>query len=284
MGEYILSFIVLNYRNARLTEKCYSSVAVNMRKIDVPYEFIVIDNSAGGAVDALDGLPRDVMVIRNSENKGFACGCNQGIKKSKGNVIVLLNNDAFVNADCIEAGLKCLRSDPSVGIWAPQLVNENGRTQTSAGSFPSLRSIAQEYLGIFKAQTQPNQTEGCPHEVETVTGACMMIPREVIDSVGLLDEEFFFTSEDIDYCARVKSGGFRTIYDPTVRAIHLGNSSQPWEWENDPHLHKCRIIYFRKHGGLLKSWIAFCLIQLGLAKRRLRKEIRLQRKRAEKAL
>lgn len=266
----VLSFIVLNYRNPKLTRKCHDFATRSMALTNIEYEFIIVDNSADATSKELLGLfPEDVTIIFNDENVGFARACNVGIARSRGQFIVLLNNDAFINAECVRAGLLFLQGNTNAGVWAPRLLNSDGTLQNSIGLEPTLRTLSSEYLGIFRIEAYPGSDSWTePTEVETVTGAFMMIPRRVLETAGLLDEDFFFTSEDVEFCSRVRARSFSVWYDPSVSIIHAGGASQAWKWLNDPYLHRFRLLFFRKRRGAFHAILAFFIIKGGLAKRR----------------
>jgi N-acetylglucosaminyl-diphospho-decaprenol L-rhamnosyltransferase len=267
-----LSFIVLNYNNPPLTQKCCGFIASSLEKLQFSYEIIVVDNSTDEYQGRLAGLLEDsVITICNEKNIGFAAGCNQGIRKSRGDYIVLLNNDAFINGDSIMAGFDSLEMTETIGIWAPRLLNADGSIQKSIGLEPGLRELLGEYLGLFRKDSYGDfRSWTKAQNVETVTGAFMMIPRHALDVVGLLDEDFFFTSEDTDFCSRIRKKSYVIRYDPTVSIIHASRASQTWKWLNDPYLHKYRALFIRKQKGFLQWMIARLIIRSGLAKRRLR--------------
>lgn len=267
-----ISAVILNYKNPQLTAKCVEILLRSLEECGASSQVLVVDNSAAETARELRQLlPEAVEIIENPENRGFAKATNQGIRAGRGKYILLLNNDVFVNSQCLKTGLNYLNEHPNTGIWAPQLAGSDGRPQVSCARFPTLKSAFGEYLlgkqwnwygDLFQWKE--------PHPVETVNGAFNLIPKTVFDQVGLLDEDFFFTGEDLDFCRRLHRRGFPVIYDPRCRATHLGGASQAQEkWFRDPYLHRHLILYYRKHHRLFTAACSAMIVHLGLLLRRL---------------
>jgi hypothetical protein len=265
-----LSVIILNYKNPELTAKCVDCLieASNNAKIDT--ETIIVDNSAQDTATTLRTLlPENVKIIENESNQGFSKANNQGISMSRGEYVLLLNNDAFVNSDVLETGIKFLDENLDCGLWAPKLVGEDGTFQMTCARLPSIKGLIVEYL-LFRSYDRYTDSESWrePREVEAVIGAFMLIRRRVVDSIGMLDEDYFFTVEDIDYCFRVNEANFKIYYDPTVSMVHLVSASQK-EGIEYPELHLNRILYFKKNKGIFLGFLSGIIINLGLFLRKI---------------
>lgn len=199
------------------------------------------------------------------KNNGFAKANNQGILASKGEYILLLNNDAFINPECVINGINYVKNNKNCGIWAPKLVGEDGSFQISCACLPSIRGLIWEYILLKNYDCYPEiEHWNEPHNVGNVVGAFLLMRKEIIDKVGLLDEDYYFNVEDVDYCKKVHEAGFSVIYDPTYSIIHIGGLSQDYSWVKDPHLHKNRVIYFRKNHGIFKAFLSKIIIFMGL--------------------
>jgi N-acetylglucosaminyl-diphospho-decaprenol L-rhamnosyltransferase len=265
-----LSVIILNYKNVELTSKCvdYLIKASNEAKIDA--EIIVVDNSAKETATTLEKLlPEAVKIIQNHENLGFSKANNQGMNISKGEYVLLLNNDAFVNPEALKMGIRFLEDNPNCGLWAPRLVGEDGAFQMTCARLPSIKGLIVEYL-LFRSYDRYLDSESWeePRTVGAVIGAFMLIRRRVIESIGMLDEDFFFTVEDIDYCYRVNEADFEIYYDPTVSVVHLVSASQK-EGIEYPKLHSNRVLYFKKNHGMISGFLSEIIIYLGLFLRKI---------------
>jgi len=270
-GEPTLSAVVLNYRDADLTLHCLSELCSAADHSGTGLEVILVDNSAPLTASILRRtLSPSVRLIENEINRGYAAGCNQGIQLATGQYVLLLNNDVFITPKCIELGVSVLKQHQDVGIWAPRLCDNDGHALVSCAPAPSLLGLVGEYwFGRSLTAYRDCIVWKIPREVDTVVGAYQLIPRSVIDIVGPLDEDFFFTVEDMDYCYRVRAAGYRVVFDPRCTVTHLGSASQDHShWDMDPYLHHSRGLYFEKHFSSRTAWLAKVIIDFGLRWRR----------------
>ena len=220
-----ISCIVLNYNTASMTQKVIETFKEASKNI--PYEVIMIDNASNEPAPFSEDS--SVCRIMNSENLGFAKAVNQGIKIAGGDYILLLNSDVFINTTTLESLISYFEVDSSIGIIGPLMVFPDGKFQPSAGYMPTWKgelyrfSTLGKYLPggtlLYKNNlTEPELKEPVP--VEWVSGGCVLIKKEVIEKVGLFDENYFFCIEDFDYCYRAGRAGYKIIYLPTVSVIH----------------------------------------------------------------
>lgn len=267
-----LSVIILNYKNIDLTAKCVTCLTESIDKSKISAEIIVVDNSAPEtANDLKNALPSTVKIIENKVNQGFSRANNQGIQICAGQYVLLLNNDAFVNPECLLGGLTYLKENNNVGVWAPKLVGEDGSMQVSCARLPSFKGLIGEYLLFRNFDWYDDVYQWSePHDVGNVVGAYLLLKKSVIDQVGLLDEDFFFSVEDVDYCKRIHETGLTVIFDPRFKVLHIGSASSEDSWISSQHLHNYRVLYFQKHHGKLSAGAAWMIIKLGLIIRRLR--------------
>lgn len=192
-------------------------------------EVIVVDNaSTDGSADAIASQYPDVRLIRNSENVGFAPAVNQGLIAGTGPYFLLLNSDTYDFGAAIPKLAAYLDANPDVGIAAPQLRHLDGRLQPSGRNVPTRWDEAFWTLSLYRLVGKkgpdrffdPNRDYDKTCDVEEVSGACFMTRRDVLDRVGLLDDNFFFCFEDIDYCIRVRKNGYRIVYLADARLTH----------------------------------------------------------------
>jgi GT2 family glycosyltransferase len=270
MTEIRLSAIILNYKDPELTRRCVNYLIDASEEADINTQVIVVDNSAPETAETLKKiLPDGVEIIENTVNQGFSRANNQGIEVASGDYILLLNNDAFVNPETLINGVKYHEEHVNCGLWSPKLVGEDGSFQVSCAYLPSIRGLISEYLRFKNSDwyRDPEKWTG-PVDVGNVVGAFMLMKHALIDDVGLLDEDYFFTVEDVDYCKRVHEAGFTVIYDPRFSVVHIGGASQPGKWVNDPYIHKNRALYFKKNHGILMGFLAGLIIWWGLSMRK----------------
>jgi len=271
--------VMLNYKNPELTIKSATCVLDAAKELQVPIRIIVVDNSAPETAHTLrsrlqSAFQHQVQLIENAENVGFAKANNQGVHACTSKYILLLNNDVFINSDCLRLGLAFLEEHPHVGIWAPRLVGPDGKNQVSTGNFPTLAGVLREYILGWIPRAHVNEPKRAePTPVDTVVAAVWLMSRRTWEIVGPLDESYFFTMEDVDYCKRVNDAGLSVVYDLRCSVTHIRGSSQPWPWHRNPFLHHHRVLYFRKHHGRAKTSAATGIIRLGLALRRFKERL-----------
>ncbi len=212
------SIIILTYNNLEYTKLCIESV----RKFtpEGSYETIVVDNcSSDGTAEWLREQP-DIRLIANQRNEGFPAGCNQGIRAAEaGNDILLLNNDTIVTPQWLDALRTCLYSSPSIGAAGP-VTNfcSNGQAiQTKFGDITEMLDFAAQ----FNASQRPEYE--CRQKL---VGFCLLMKREAVDQIGLLDERFTPGNyEDDDYSYRIQEAGYRLLLCHSVFIYHFGSLS-----------------------------------------------------------
>jgi GT2 family glycosyltransferase len=213
--------IVIVHRNGRaMLLETLARLADAMREDDA---VMVVDNgSSDGSITAIRQAHPHARVIENGCNNGFAAACNQGISATNSEFVLLLNNDAFVTADTLNALARTFLENPHCAATSPRLVGDDGRPQRSHGRLPDPLGE----LGLrSKAGRFPPLPEGDIVEVESVIGACMAIRRTAIADVGLMDEAFFFYFEETDWCRRFRAAGWTILLTQNAQVTHLKGAS-----------------------------------------------------------
>lgn len=192
------SIIILTSNQLELTKKCIRSIR---KHTPVDHEIIFVDNgSTDGTVKWLQGLlpeNKNYQLIANQENVGFARGRNQGIILSRGDVIVLLDNDTVVSEGWLAGMLSCLNHAPAAGVIGPMTNNCNGMQQIEDGSYQSVNFL-DKYADKFREE---NRNRRIPYR--NIAGFCMLFKKLLIDKIGLLDESLGpGRLEDEDFCWR----------------------------------------------------------------------------------
>jgi GT2 family glycosyltransferase len=260
-----LSVIIVNYNTRQMTLECletlYSSLA------GLPAEVFVVDNaSQDGSATAIRAAYPQVRSIENQTNRGFGPANNQAMRLARGNYILLLNTDAFPKPHAISNLIAHLDSHPDVAIVGPRLLNRDGSLQKSCYPFPSPARATCDYLmltAIWPDSKLIGDYRNWPHDsersVDFVVGACMLIRRSAIESVGLFDEDFFFYGEETDWCQRFHRAGWKVCFTPDAEVCHLNGASG--KAESDAvfdEFRRAQERYIRKHHGrlgLLWFWI-----------------------------
>lgn len=210
------SIIILTYNKLEYTQKCIESIRKYTPQFGT-YEIIVVDNnSTDGTVDWLR-RQKDLRVIYNKENMGFPKGCNQGIEISKGNNILLLNNDTIVTHSWLNNLLNCLYSSEAIGAVGP-VTNNCSNQQTIEVSYQT----EQEMHNFAREYNKPDC--GKWEQRLKLVGFCLLIRREIIDKVGLLDERFSPGNfEDDDLSFRIIQAGYALLLCRDTFIHHYGS-------------------------------------------------------------
>ena len=217
--------IVLNYKTPDETRLAVVTLLASKRPLD---EIIVVDNDDPGACRAaLNGLSGVVTCVEAGTNLGFSGGMNVGIREAlrrRADAVLLVNSDAIVSPDCVEALERCLRADDRRGIAGPLL-----RSRSDPDVVASAGMTYTQGSGRMRHRQSGERIEhghaGEASAVDGVSGCVMLIRRKVIDEVGLLDEDYFFSFEDLEFCLRAKRAGYSTWIEPAATAFHEGGRS-----------------------------------------------------------
>ena len=215
------SIIMLTHNKLPLTRLCVESL---YRHTDYPnFELIVVDNASEDGTRAyLEKLQRllpNLQVVFNARNEGFAKANNIGIMRSRGDYLVLLNNDTIVTPGWLTRLIGYLEREPNIGMVGP-VTNSAGNEQMIPASYQSL-----EDLEAF-AQQRSITHQGQHFEIEALAMFCVAFPRRLVDEIGLLDERFGLgTFEDDDFCYRAKLRGYKLICAEDVFIHHFGRGT-----------------------------------------------------------
>lgn len=230
-----LSVIIISYNTKQLTADAIHSVLAQ-KDID-PVEIIVVDNnSSDGSVAFLkEKFKSKITVIAQSTNHGFSQANNVGISTATGKYLLLLNSDTVTLPGALHQLLIAADSNPQYGILSPRLLNPNHTYQPQGGQLPTLLNIAAWWLwplpgvfpGIEPYQNSIDPSRGSERIMETgwVGGTAMLLRREVVEKIGILDERIFMYAEDVDYCLRSRNAGFRIGIVSTASVMHYGSAS-----------------------------------------------------------
>lgn len=262
-----LSIIILSYNTKELTLKCIKSVINQYKKQleEKSIEIIVVDNnSKDDSVSAISHLHQDLdlqanlKIILNKENLGFGKGCNLGASSAKGKYILFLNSDTEVSDGGFLQMIDFLKKNPKVAILGGKLYNADGSPQRSSGKFYSLPNLIIMLLGLERLgllRSSPNKIK----KVDWVSGACMMVDRNIFEKLEGFDEKLFMYIEDMEICFRAQKMGFSTYFYPSLKLEHksLGSSNRTFAIIN---IYKGILHFYLKHKTYLEYLIAKALL------------------------
>ncbi len=257
-----LAIILVNWNTRELLLDCLAALPAAVGPLHA--EVWLVDNgSTDGSVEAVRAQYPQVQIIANHDNRGFAAANNQAIRASQSRHVLLLNSDTVPYPGSLVALVHFLDVHPTVGVVGARLLNGDGSLQPSWAAFPTVWS---ELLGKNIRMRRPflSSNGTLAYAVDWVGGACLLIRRSVIEQIGLLDEHYFMYTEEADWCYRVKRAGWEICYYPQAEVIHLGGqSSKKASARMKAELYRSKLIFFRKHYGLLRTLALGLLLQAG---------------------
>lgn len=216
----LVSIIILTFNQLKYTKECVESIE---RYTSVPYEIIFVDNgSSDGTPDYLRTYAKNhhnVSLILNEENRGFAGGNNQGIAQTKGNYILLLNNDVVVTKNWLERLISHMDKHPDIGMVGPMSNSVSGPQQVDKVPYGKNMESMQKFAQDFTVSHSGKVTD-----LMRLVGFCLLIRKEVIDVIGGLDENYRSGNyEDDDLCLRSFIAGYRNVMAGDVFVHHYGS-------------------------------------------------------------
>jgi GT2 family glycosyltransferase len=229
-----LSIVIVSWNTRPLTLGCVAAAREAARGFSAATgelaSWLLVDNgSTDGTVEAVAALVPETAIVALPRNVGFAAGANAGLARAHGDVALLLNSDARVDADALIRCWRHLEAHPRTGIVGPQLLHEDGRLQNSAHAFPSwLDAALPGWMldALLPGRRPAKHTVGAtPRAVDAVQGAALFVRRAVLEAVGPLDEGYFFYLEETDLCWRARRAGFAVELVPSARVVHAAGSS-----------------------------------------------------------
>lgn len=255
----LVSIITINYNESAVTLDLLES----LRKVSYPnLEIIVVDNaSPSDNPDVIAEQYPEVQLIKSEKNLGFAGGNNLGVRASRGDFLFFINNDTIVEDGLIEPLVETLQKDPEIGMvspkikfhWDPSLIQYAGYTPMNKWT------IRNNSIGYHQ---KDDGFYDIPGETESIHGAAMMVPRSVVEKVGMMTEIYFLYYEEHDWAEMIKRAGYKVYYQPKGFILHKESLATG---KNSPlktyYISRNRILFARRNFKGL-SLIVSILFQL----------------------
>ncbi|MEL7605871.1 MAG: glycosyltransferase family 2 protein [Sedimentibacter saalensis] len=251
-----LSIIIVNYNTRDLTNQTIDSIIKHTENID--YEIIVVDNSSDKNQQCRY-KNEQVIILPDIDNHGFGHACNVGAKAAKGELLLFLNSDTLINDSSLMKCVQYMKNNQNIGVLGARILLRDGTLDHGCKrGFPTPSAAFYYYAGLdkkypasrkFGAYRQTFLCETVTNEVDSVSGAFLMISKVLFENINGFDETFFMYGEDLDLCYRVKEKGYKVIYYPEAVIIHLKGQSGLHKSSKIViyHFYNAMLLFYKKH-------------------------------------
>lgn len=257
-----ISFVLLTWNSEKYIARCLESLLADIRGRGMSYEIFIVDNgSTDNTVSVLrmfqDRYPDCINPICLNKNTGTTYSRNLALKQASGKYIVVMDSDVeLIRKGTISDLIKLLETNERFGLAAPRLLYPSGSLQKSTDIFPTVFTKIFRYFFLKLIEKRENRLPQKiqPYQVDYAISAVWVIKKKAVETVGLLDENIFYSPEDVDYCLRLWKAGYKIIYEPRVPIIHHTQEISRGFKLNSATLNHIKGLtyYFRKHGYFLR--------------------------------
>jgi GT2 family glycosyltransferase len=217
LNDPLVSIILVNYNGKEFLNECLTSL---LNQSYHTFEIILVDNNSSD--DSLDLVIKNfpvVHVIRSNTNLGFAAGCNIGVKAANGDMICLFNQDAIADGEWLSTLVAVLQSSENIAAVAGKVLywgNRYGENRVFC-TWPKIDPYTAGAYNFYKGDEPMSN-------VDYLTGAAMLVKKDVIANVGLLDEGYFLYFDETEWCARMIRASYDLVYVPQAVVWHVVSS------------------------------------------------------------
>ena len=259
----LISVILVSYNTAKMSVEALDSLFTSQG--DFTLEVFVVDNaSKDNSVQVIKKAYPNITLIENKENVGFGRANNQVLDFAKGEYILLLNTDAFVQAETLQKTVQYMQAHPRCGVLGVKLLGRDGELQPSCRYFPTPFNLFAGRVGLhrllpnIKMVDDTNWNSSLTQNCDWVPGCYYLVRKSVIDQVGLFDPLYFLYCEEVDHCYATKKAGWEVTYFADASVVHIGGESAKTDHvigQKNRQVNRLRLeselLYFRKNHGLL---------------------------------
>ena len=263
VSNLLISVILVSYNTAKMSVEALDSLFTSQG--DFTFEIFVVDNaSKDNSVQVIQKAYPNITLIKNKENVGFGRANNQVLDFAKGEYVLLLNTDAFVQAETLQKSVQYMQAHPRCGVLGVKLLGRDGELQPSCRYFPTPFNLFASRVGLhrllpnIKMVDDTDWNSSLTQNCDWVPGCYYLVRKSVIDQVGLFDPLFFLYSEEVDHCYATKKAGWEVTYFADASVVHIGGESAKSDNAIEPknrQVNRLRLeselLYFRKNHGLL---------------------------------
>ena len=271
----IISVLLISYNTSQLSVEALNSLYASVG--DFELDVFVVDNaSKDDSVTVIKNAFPQITLIENKINVGFGRANNQALPLIKGDYVLLLNTDAFVQANTLAKTIAYMQDYPDCGVLGVRLIGRDGEQQPSCRFFPTPFNLFAQRTGLDRLlpnlklvdakNWNPDVTQNC----DWVPGCYYLVRKTVIEQVGLFDHKYFLYSEEVDHCFAAKKAGWQVTYYADTTVVHIGGESA----KSDGNISssgkqlsllqaESELIYFRKNHGLLVCGLSVVMIMVG---------------------
>ena len=276
-----LSIIIVSFNTKEITRKCLLSLKKNFCKYPLEHEIIVVDNNSNdGTVELLGDLEKkysgNLHIILNNKNLGFGKGNNLGLEKSQGKYVLYLNSDAIVTDIDFRDLINLMETHKDIGALTVKVVLPSGEIDpASHRGFPTLWRSFTYFSGLerfffnvpllnklFGGYHLVNFNLNNIHEIDVPTGAFLLTKREIVNKFGGFDQDYFAYGEDIEMAFQIKALGYKIIYYPLWKVLHLKSVSGLKKKSNNiirkrtnDYFYDSMKIFYDKHYSKNHNWL-----------------------------
>jgi GT2 family glycosyltransferase len=274
-----LTISIVNYNAGEFLLSCLESLK-NV-KDEVSFDLFVVDNaSSDGSIEEAKKRFPEFRFIESKENLGYGKAHNLVLKDAKTPYVLIMNPDCYIPSGTLSRMMKFMEENPDVGVSSPRVEKSDGSLDiASHRGFPTpWASFLYFFLKNDRLYHLTDRDMNRIHEVDSVVGAFMLVPKKVLEKAGYFDEEYFLYAEDIDLCYRIKKAGFKVMYVPDVKVTHIKGVSSGIKKHSQSkseatkstknlamyHFYNTMKIFYRKHYSksypFFFNWLVYAAI------------------------